>query len=165
VLRVDRQHGGCDRRPDLPDLDGPEEAGRRMVRREQASDRAPDRRRPDDGTRPGRHRGAKADGSWSKLDASHALDVPKDLADALAGDADAERNFGAFPPSACRAILQRIDAAKKPETRAKRIAETARLANPERARQPAEPTRLTPVASRAFLPWTASMLHYQVRGR
>ncbi len=48
---------------------------------------------------------AKADGSWSKLDASHALDVPKDLGDALAGYADAARNFGAFPPSARRAIL------------------------------------------------------------
>lgn len=72
---------------------------------------------------------AKADGSWSKLDASHALDVPKGLADALAGYPDAERNFGAFPPSPRRAILQWIDAAKKPETLAKRIAETARLAN------------------------------------
>jgi hypothetical protein len=129
-----------------------------MVRCEQASDRAPDRRRPDDGTRPGRHRGAaKADGSWSKLDASHALDVPKDLADALAGYADAERDFGAFPPSAHRAILQWIDGQADRGDGAPR--------EPERARQPAEPTRLTPVASRAFLPWTASMLHYQVRGR
>ncbi len=44
---------------------------------------------------------------------------------------------GAFPPSARRAILQWIDAAMKPETRAKRIAETARLANQNvRANQP-----------------------------
>jgi hypothetical protein len=92
------------------------------------------------------------------------LDVPKGLADALAGDADAERNFGAFPPSARRAILQWIDAAKKPETRAKRFAETARLAN--RTCAPTSRTHTADAgASRAFLPWTASMLHYQVRGR
>jgi Bacteriocin-protection, YdeI or OmpD-Associated len=107
----------------------------------------------------------KADGSWSKLDASHALDVPKDLADALAGDADAERDFGAFPPSARRAILQWIDAAKKPETPGR----ADRRDGAPREPRTCAPTSRTHAAdagtSRAFLPWTASMRHYQVRGR
>ena len=80
---------------------------------------------------------AKADGSWSKLDASHALEVPRDLATALRSSPNAKRHFDAFPPSARRAILQWIDDAKRPETRAKRIAETARLAERNvRANQP-----------------------------
>ena len=72
---------------------------------------------------------AKADGSWSALDASEALEMPPELEAALAGFPDAERHFHAFPPSARKAILQWIGLAKRPETRAARIAETARLAN------------------------------------
>jgi uncharacterized protein YdeI (YjbR/CyaY-like superfamily) len=80
---------------------------------------------------------AKADGSWSKLDASHALEVPRDLATALRAFPNAKRHFDAFPPSARRIILQWIDDAKRPETREKRIADTARLAERNvRANQP-----------------------------
>ena len=80
---------------------------------------------------------AKADGSWTTFDASHALDVPSDVATALAGYPDARRNFDAFPPSARRVILEWIDAARRPETRAKRVAKAARLANDNiRANQP-----------------------------
>ena len=71
---------------------------------------------------------AIADGSWTKLDAAHALEMPADLAAALAAAAPATANFAVFSPSSRRAILEWIGAAKKPETRAKRIAETARLA-------------------------------------
>ena len=71
---------------------------------------------------------AKADGSWARLDASHSLDVPRDLASALAAYPSARPHFDAFPPSARRGILEWIDAAKRPETRARRVAETARLA-------------------------------------
>ena len=71
---------------------------------------------------------AKRDGSWAALDASHSLTVPRDLATAFKRYPDAARHFDAFPPSARRVILQWIDAAKRPETRAKRIDETARLA-------------------------------------
>jgi uncharacterized protein YdeI (YjbR/CyaY-like superfamily) len=71
---------------------------------------------------------AKADGSWAKLDRSHALKVPRDLASALAGHPNARRHFDAFPPSTRRAILEWIEAAKRPETRARRVEETARLA-------------------------------------
>jgi uncharacterized protein YdeI (YjbR/CyaY-like superfamily) len=71
---------------------------------------------------------AKLDGSWTSLDAVEALEVPEDLQAALAGYADARRRFDAFPPSARKMILGWIAAAKKQETRAKRIEETARLA-------------------------------------
>lgn len=72
---------------------------------------------------------AKADGSWSLLDASEAMEVPAELEEALASYPHAARNFAAFPPSARKMILQWIGLAKKPETRAARIAETARLAD------------------------------------
>ena len=71
---------------------------------------------------------AKQDGSWHALDDVDALNIPPDLAEALAAYDAAEQNFGAFPPSAKRGILEWIATAKKPETRAKRVAETARLA-------------------------------------
>lgn len=72
---------------------------------------------------------AKADGSWTVLDSSEAMEIPPDLEAAFAAYPDAARNFGAFPPSARKGILQWIGSAKKPETRAARIADTARLAN------------------------------------
>ena len=71
---------------------------------------------------------AKADGSWGRLDASHSLRVPRDLASGLRAYPNARRHFDAFPPSTRRAILEWIDAAKRPETRARRVEETARLA-------------------------------------
>lgn len=71
---------------------------------------------------------AMADGSWSKLDAVEDGLVPPDLATALAAWPDAPRHFAAFPRSATRGILEWIAQAKRPETRAARIAETARLA-------------------------------------
>lgn len=71
---------------------------------------------------------AKQDGSWNALDAAHALVVPPDLAAALAAHPPAADNFAAFPPSTRRAILEWIGSAKKPETRARRVSETARLA-------------------------------------
>lgn len=79
---------------------------------------------------------AKKDGSWTRLDSVEALEVPADLATALRAYPDAMRHFSAFPRSAKRRILEWIALAKKPETRAKRIAETARLAqNNVRANQ------------------------------
>jgi uncharacterized protein YdeI (YjbR/CyaY-like superfamily) len=71
---------------------------------------------------------AKADGSWSKLDAVEALDIPPDLAAALAAYPAAAANFDAFPRSVKRGILEWIATARKPETRAQRVDETARLA-------------------------------------
>jgi uncharacterized protein YdeI (YjbR/CyaY-like superfamily) len=71
---------------------------------------------------------AKRDGSWEKLDAVEELEIPDDLGKALAGFSNATTNFAAFPKSAKRGILEWIVNAKRPETRAKRIEETARLA-------------------------------------
>lgn len=79
---------------------------------------------------------AKRDGSWTALDAVEALEVPADLAAALARYGDAAARFAAFPRSAKRGILEWISNARRPETRAKRIEETARLAERnERANQ------------------------------
>lgn len=79
---------------------------------------------------------AKQDGSWSKLDAIEDLAVPEDLAQALLAYSAAEQNFNAFPRSAKRGILEWIANAKTPQTRAKRVVETARLADQnERANQ------------------------------
>ena len=71
---------------------------------------------------------AKADGSWEKLDAVERLEVPADLARAFRARPDSRANFDAFPRSVKRGILEWILQAKKPETRAKRVEETARLA-------------------------------------
>jgi len=71
---------------------------------------------------------AKQDGSWNALDAIEALEIPSDLAAALAANPIALHHFDAFPRSVKRGILEWIANAKKPETRAKRVEETARLA-------------------------------------
>jgi uncharacterized protein YdeI (YjbR/CyaY-like superfamily) len=71
---------------------------------------------------------AKADGSWSRYDSAEALELPNDLRAALAASPEAERNFDAFTDAAKRTILRWLIDAKRPETRAKRIDETVRLA-------------------------------------
>ncbi len=71
---------------------------------------------------------AKADGSWTMLDAVENLENPPDLEKALAQFSNAKAHWEAFPRSAKRGILEWIARAKMPPTRAKRIAETARLA-------------------------------------
>ncbi len=79
---------------------------------------------------------ARLDGSWERIDAAEALEVPDDLAAALSADPLAATSWAAFPPSARRAILQWIGSAKRPETRAARVVETATLAaRGERANQ------------------------------
>jgi uncharacterized protein YdeI (YjbR/CyaY-like superfamily) len=71
---------------------------------------------------------AKRDGSWSKLDAVEDLEIPADLAQALAAHEAAGDYFAGFPRSAKRGILEWIANARTAETRAKRVHETARLA-------------------------------------
>jgi uncharacterized protein YdeI (YjbR/CyaY-like superfamily) len=79
---------------------------------------------------------AKADGSWTSLDAIEQGLIPDDLAAALAAQPPAARNFEAFPKSARRAILVWIASAKRPETRAARVRETAeKAARSERANE------------------------------
>jgi uncharacterized protein YdeI (YjbR/CyaY-like superfamily) len=71
---------------------------------------------------------AKRNGAWSRLDDVEDLVAPADLTAALAGLPPALTHWDAFPPSARRGILEWIIQAKRPATRAQRIAETARLA-------------------------------------
>lgn len=71
---------------------------------------------------------AKADGSWTLLDAVEDLVIPADLGAALDRHPEARQHFEAFPRSAKRGILEWIAQAKRPETRARRIEETASLA-------------------------------------
>ncbi|MBC7841784.1 MAG: YdeI/OmpD-associated family protein [Gemmatimonadaceae bacterium] len=71
---------------------------------------------------------AKRDGSWTKLDAIESLEIPPDLAAALNAETLAKEHFAEFPRSVKRGILEWISTAKKPETRQRRIEETARLA-------------------------------------
>jgi uncharacterized protein YdeI (YjbR/CyaY-like superfamily) len=79
---------------------------------------------------------AKKDGSWFLLDAVDALTVPPDLLAALVKMPEAKVHFDAFPKSVKRGILEWIQNAKKPETRSKRIEETATMASKnERANQ------------------------------
>ena len=79
---------------------------------------------------------AKRDGSWASSDGSQAGAEPPDLLAALDALDGARARWDAFPPGARRAILQWIEQAKRPQTRAARIAETAtRAARNERANQ------------------------------
>lgn len=79
---------------------------------------------------------AKRDGSWARLDAVEALELPLDLVVAMKRHPPAAKHFEAFPRSVKRSILEWIVQAKRAETRAKRVDETAMLAaRNERANQ------------------------------
>lgn len=71
---------------------------------------------------------AKANGSWTILEDAENLVVPDDLQAALDARPPAAANWTAFPPSARTMALGWIAQARRPETRARRIAETAELA-------------------------------------
>ena len=71
---------------------------------------------------------ARADGSWTVLDAVEDLVVPDDLAAAFDRHTGAREHWDSFPASARKQILWWIVQAKRPATRAQRIEETARRA-------------------------------------
>jgi uncharacterized protein YdeI (YjbR/CyaY-like superfamily) len=71
---------------------------------------------------------AKQDGSWTFLDKIEALIVPPDLQMAFDKHPLAADNFGKFPPSVRRFSLFWVVSAKRPETRANRVAKIAELA-------------------------------------
>ena len=75
---------------------------------------------------------ARRNGTWDALDAVSALVIPADLAKALAAHPPATTSWNAFPPSARRGILEWIENARRAETRAARVEETARLAKENR---------------------------------
>jgi uncharacterized protein YdeI (YjbR/CyaY-like superfamily) len=68
---------------------------------------------------------ARANGSWNSLDDSDGLVVPEDLAAALDATPGAREGFDACTDSARRMILYWLAAAKRPATRADRVARTA----------------------------------------
>jgi uncharacterized protein YdeI (YjbR/CyaY-like superfamily) len=74
-------------------------------------------------------RDAKANGMWTILDDAQNLVVPEDLAEALAALPGARRHWDGFTASARRSVLEWIALARRPQTRQKRIAETARKAS------------------------------------
>jgi uncharacterized protein YdeI (YjbR/CyaY-like superfamily) len=71
---------------------------------------------------------AQADGSWTRLDDATALADPPDLLAALAAQPGAQAAWRSFPPSHRCANLEWIAQAKRPATRAARIAEIAACA-------------------------------------
>jgi uncharacterized protein YdeI (YjbR/CyaY-like superfamily) len=66
---------------------------------------------------------AKANGRWTHLDGVEDGHVPADLADALAKVDGARAHFDSLSPSARKTFLYRIQMVKRPETRARKIAE------------------------------------------
>jgi uncharacterized protein YdeI (YjbR/CyaY-like superfamily) len=67
---------------------------------------------------------AKRDGSWMLLDSIEAMQVPNDLRRALG--AAGMRKFEALTPGRKKERLRMLVTAKRPETRAKRVAEIVR---------------------------------------
>jgi uncharacterized protein YdeI (YjbR/CyaY-like superfamily) len=78
---------------------------------------------------------ARANGAWELFDSVEALEVPDDLAAALTGVPGGREQWEAFPPSARKQMLAWIAQARRPETRARRVRDTAdRAGRGERAR-------------------------------
>ena len=67
---------------------------------------------------------AKRDGSWTLLDSVEAMQVPDDLRRALG--AAGLRKFEALTPGRRKEHLRALVTAKRPETRAKRVADIVR---------------------------------------
>lgn len=92
---------------------------------------------------------AKANGTWDALEDVTALLVPDDLSRAFDRHAGSRAHWDTFPPSARRGILEWLTNAKRPETRAARLEDIARLAKenrranqwaPSRREQPRKPS-------------------------
>jgi uncharacterized protein YdeI (YjbR/CyaY-like superfamily) len=69
---------------------------------------------------------AVADGSWTILDRSEALELPHELADALARRPGGRLAFDALPPGARKQLIYQVDSAKRADTRQRRAEEIAR---------------------------------------
>jgi len=67
---------------------------------------------------------AKADGRWELAYAGQAsMEVPADLAAALAADPEASAMFELLTKANRYAVLYRIETARRPETRARKVGE------------------------------------------
>ena len=71
---------------------------------------------------------ARADGRWTQMDDVEDLVVPPDLAAAFEAHPGSREAYEAFRPSVRKQILAWIVLAKRPETRAARVAATAEQA-------------------------------------
>jgi uncharacterized protein YdeI (YjbR/CyaY-like superfamily) len=71
---------------------------------------------------------AIVNGTWNKLDQVESLSIPTELEQEFKKYKTSKANFDAFPNSVKRSILEWIANAKKPETKNKRVSETAKLA-------------------------------------
>lgn len=79
---------------------------------------------------------AKQNGAWEALDDVENLTIPDDLAITFAKYPNAAQNFDAFPKSVKKGILEWVLNARTPETRTKRMEDTAtKAAVNERANQ------------------------------
>jgi uncharacterized protein YdeI (YjbR/CyaY-like superfamily) len=100
---------------------------------------------------------AQQNGSWTRIDSAEALEMPEDLTKALAKRPVAKRHFDAFPPGSKKIILQWITTAKKPETRAARIATTvSEAAENRRANHARQPLSAAPRAAQNRAPAPAA---------
>ena len=94
---------------------------------------------------------AKADGRWEAAYATSEAEVPADLLAAIAAEPAAQAMFDVLTKANRFSLIYRVNAAKRAETRARKIAEfVAMLARqetfqPQRAR-PAEPPDISPTA-------------------
>jgi uncharacterized protein YdeI (YjbR/CyaY-like superfamily) len=68
---------------------------------------------------------ARDDGSWSVLIPAEQGEVPDDLADAFAAAPGSRETWDGFPPSVRLQALSSVYMAKRPETRARRVADIA----------------------------------------
>jgi uncharacterized protein YdeI (YjbR/CyaY-like superfamily) len=87
---------------------------------------------------------ARSNGRWTAIDHVESFTVPDDFKAALAKDTAAREAFEAFSPFVRKQFLYRLNSARRPETRARRIAELLESArarrNPFRAdTKPARP--------------------------
>ncbi len=88
---------------------------------------------------------ARADGRWARAyDGARVAQVPADLADALARNARARTFFEALDRGNRYAILWRVQTAKKPETRARRIEQFVALCAAGKTLHPASRGRSRP---------------------
>jgi uncharacterized protein YdeI (YjbR/CyaY-like superfamily) len=77
---------------------------------------------------------AKADGSWRAYEAVEAMEIPDDLAAALAADPDARLGWETLRRTARQQLLWGVLSAKREETRAKRIVAAVEAARQRAAR-------------------------------
>ena len=65
---------------------------------------------------------AKCNGSWTSLDGIDSLQLPPELKTALHANAAAKRRWNTYTPSSRKQFLFWLAGAKRPDTRAKRVA-------------------------------------------